>query len=86
MLAFHPLEIFMKSQNSPKSWYSRGYLPHFDGGSITQFVTCRLHDSLPQKMLEKFRMEIEAKEVENIDRETMILIEKFLDSGYGECF
>lgn len=76
----------MTEQSSPKGWHSRGYLPHFDGGSITQFVTCRLFDSLPQTILERFRLELEAQEVENIDRETMILIEKFLDSGYGECF
>ncbi len=53
---------------------------------MTQFITCRLFDSLPQTVLERFRAELEAKEVEDIDRETMILIEKFLDSGYGECF
>ena len=70
----------------PKEWYSRGYLPHYDPGSATQFITCRLFDSLPQKILERFRAELEAKNVEYIDRETMILIEKFLDSGYGECF
>ncbi len=70
----------------PKDWYSRGYLPHYDPGSATQFITCRLFDSLPQKILEKFRAELETKNVGNIDREVMILIEKFLDSGYGECF
>jgi len=75
----------MNDANS-KGWYSRGYLPHYDGGSVTQFVTCRLYDSLPQKVLERFRMELEAKDVEDIDREVMKLIEKFLDSGYGECF
>jgi REP element-mobilizing transposase RayT len=73
-------------QKSPRGWYSRGYLPHFDDGVKTQFITCRLFDSLPQTVLARFRAELEAKEVENIDRETMILIEKFLDSGYGECF
>jgi REP element-mobilizing transposase RayT len=74
------------NENSPKGWYSRGYLPHYDGGSVTQFITCRLFDSLPQKILQRFRAELEAKTVEDIDRELMILIEKFLDSGYGECF
>ncbi len=74
------------TQKTPRGWYSRGYLPHYDGGSITQFVTCRLFDSLPQKVLQRFRAELEAKEVENISRETMILIEKYLDAGYGECF
>ena len=76
----------MTEQNSPKGWYSRGYLPHYDGGSITQFITCRLFDSLPQTVLERFRKELESKQIDDIDREVMILIEKFLDSGYGECF
>jgi REP element-mobilizing transposase RayT len=74
------------NDESPKGWYSRGYLPHYDGGSVTQFVTCRLFDSLPQKTLERLRAELKAKNVEDIERETMLLIEKFLDSGYGECF
>ena len=74
------------NDETPKGWYSRGYLPHHDGGSITQFITCRLFDSLPQKILEKFRKELETKDIEDIDREIMIQIEKFLDSGYGECF
>ena len=28
-------------------WHSRGYLPHFDGREIPQFITCRLADSVP---------------------------------------
>lgn len=71
---------------TPKGWHSRGFLPHYDGGSIVQFVTCRLSDSLPQKVLERFRVELESKKEEDIDRKVMILVEKFLDSGYGECF
>lgn len=81
MTAFH----FMNKQ-LPKGWYSRGYLPHYDPGSATQFITCRLFDSLPQKVLERFRAELKTKKPEDIDREMMILVEKFLDSGYGECF
>ena len=74
------------NQEYSKGWYSRGYLPHYDPGSATQFLTCRLFDSLPQKILERFRAELEEKKAEDIEREAMILIEKFLDSGYGECF
>jgi len=70
----------------PKGWTHRGYLPHFDGGSISQFVTCRLADSLPQKILERWRIELKARPIENIDREVLILIEEFLDKGYGECY
>ncbi len=74
------------NNETPKGWYSRGYLPHYDSGSKIQFITCRLFDSLPQKILERFRAKLAAKEAEDIDREVMILIEKFLDSGYGACF
>lgn len=61
-------------------------MPHFDGSAVTQFVTIRLADSLPQNVLEKFRREIEVRFVEDIERRTMISIENFLDSGYGKCF
>ncbi|HEX7722891.1 MAG TPA: hypothetical protein VF397_12080 [Pyrinomonadaceae bacterium] len=36
-------------------WHSRGYLPHFDAAEITQTVTFRLADSLPQTVLEDGR-------------------------------
>ena len=39
------------NEQQPKGWYSRGYLPHFDGGEMIQFITYRLADSLPQKIL-----------------------------------
>jgi REP element-mobilizing transposase RayT len=74
------------NDSTPKGWTHRGYLPHFDGGSVSQFITCRLADSLPQKILERWRMELAARPIENIDREVLILAEKFLDKGYGECY
>jgi putative DNA methylase len=83
MTAFRLLSM---KDKLPKGWYSRGYLPHYDPGSTAQFITCRLFDSLPQKILERFRAGLDAKKVEDMERETMVLIEKFLDSGYGECF
>jgi REP element-mobilizing transposase RayT len=69
----------------PKGWYSRGYLPHFDGGPITQFITIRLFDSLPQKVLDKWREETESfgKEGEIIFRKK---IEMYLDLGRGSCY
>jgi hypothetical protein len=30
--------------SQPRGWYSRGYLPHFDGGAVPQFITIRLAD------------------------------------------
>ena len=76
-----------ESTEKLRGWYSRGYLPHYDGGETrTQFITCRLYDSLPQKVLARFRKELELRKVENIERETLILAEKYLDKGYGQCF
>lgn len=67
-------------------WQYRGYLPHYDGKSVVQFVTIRLADSLPQNVLESWRTQLQAETVENIDREILILAEKYLDKGYGECY
>ena len=77
----------MTDKQSPRGWYSRGYLPHFDvGPSRTQFITCRLYDSLPQVVLERIKKELESNGTEDIARQTIILAEKYLDRGYGQCF
>ncbi|MBK8812987.1 MAG: transposase [Acidobacteria bacterium] len=74
-----------KGFRSNLGWYDRGYIPHFDGGEIPQFLTFRLFDSLPAHVVEKWRIETadtgEAGRV--IFRKN---VENYLDSGYGECF
>ena len=72
------------NNNNPKGWYSRGYLPHFDGGQITQFLTYRLADSLPQNVLENLKIQVEQKII--ADRDMLINIEKYLDQGIGNCY
>jgi REP element-mobilizing transposase RayT len=67
-------------------WHSRGYLPHFDGIAIPQFITIHLVDSLPKKVLQTWRRELQKGESE---RERIILqrrIEKYLDQGFGNAF
>lgn len=66
-----------------KGWHSRGYLPHFDGGEITQFITFRLHDSLPQNVLQALENQKSA-EIDNLEIQRRI--EKYLDCNYGECY
>lgn len=66
-----------------KGWYDRGYLPHFDGGEIVQFITWRLCDSLPQKVLQRFNEELSTRGAENLTRETLILVDEYLDKGIG---
>ncbi|MGD9563420.1 MAG: transposase [Pyrinomonadaceae bacterium] len=69
----------------PKGWYSRGYLPHYDGGEILQFVTLHLADALPQSLLRRWRIELEQARDEERKLELQRRIERHLDMGAGEC-
>lgn len=75
----------MPKHEATDGWHSRGYLPHFDGPQITQFVTFRLADSMPQQLLEKWRAELQKES--GIDADVILRrrIEVYLDQGYGEC-
>lgn len=66
-----------------KGWYSRGYLPHYDGGQIDQFLTYRLADSLPQNVLRRLEEKLNREEI--TEREKLISVEKYLDHGIGQC-
>ncbi len=69
-----------------KGWHYRGYLPHYDGGDVIQFITFRLHDSIPERLL---RMWIEQMEVVEKHKAKMMLyakIEKYLDKCRGNCW
>jgi len=66
-------------------WHSRGYLPHFDGGEIPQFITFRLADSMPQELLDRWRKELSSEQEINVDAALRKRIELYLDQGYGEC-
>ncbi|HVF29645.1 MAG TPA: transposase [Pyrinomonadaceae bacterium] len=68
-----------KGLKSNLGWYSRGRLPHFDGGPITQFFTFRLSDSVPQSLIEKWKEKLS-------DVQFRKQVEKFLDAGYGSCY
>ncbi len=63
-------------------WHSRGYLPHFEGGEIFQFVTFRLKDSLPQAVLDSWRQELARDDEAALRRR----IEAYLDQGYGRAY
>lgn len=68
----------------PKEWYSRGYLPHYDDGASNQFLTVRLSDSVPLKVLDRWYEELQ-HQGEQGKVELRKRIEKYLDNGYGEC-
>jgi len=73
-----------------KGWHSRGYLPHFDAGGVFQFVTFRLHDSVPASVIERWKQELRWREGLNADsQETVELrkrIENYADQGKGACY
>jgi len=73
------------NQPEPRGWYSRGYLPHFDGGEIAQFITYRLADSLPKSVLDTWREELTREAPPNADMVLRRRIEQYLDQGYGNC-
>jgi putative DNA methylase len=65
-------------------WHSRGYLPHFDGAALPQFITYHLADSIPAKVIKRWKNEFKLLEYEH---ERILLqrrIEKYLDCGFGE--
>ncbi|NNE98722.1 MAG: transposase [Pyrinomonadaceae bacterium] len=74
----------MKNKEEPKGWYGRGYLPHFDGGEIVQFVTFRLGDSLPKKVIEMWQTELEQDQISEIEYHRKV--DKYLDGSYGACW
>ena len=67
-------------------WRSRGYLPHFDGLAVPQFITFHLADSVPKQVIQRWKRELRSLEHE---QERIVLrrrIEKYLDQGYGNSF
>ncbi len=82
--------------------HTRGYLPHVKREGASYFVTFRLADSLPQKVLMQFeaeranRLRLLAKperggeespeDEETINRDFRRKIEKYLDAGHGSCY
>ena len=66
-------------------WHSRGYLPHFDGRALPQFITFHLADSIPMGVIQRWRRELKSLKYE---QERIVLqkrIERYLDQGYGEA-
>lgn len=78
----------MSQPDKPKGWYSRGYLPHFDGGEIPQSMTLRLFDSVPAQVIYRWQWELEQQESDEGVRASILRdrIETYLDQGYGHCW
>jgi REP element-mobilizing transposase RayT len=67
-------------------WHSRGYLPHFDGRALPQFITIHLADALPKKVVERWQQELRSLESEEKRIVLQKRIEKYLDQGFGKAF
>ena len=74
----------MKTDRTKSHGFYRRRLPHFTGDGLLQFVTFRLADSVPLKLIEKWKALVDLT-----DPETAVnyrkKIERFLDRGYGAC-
>ena len=67
-------------------WHTRGYLPHFDGRAIPQFLTLHLGDSIPKKVIERWERQLIHLDEDEARIVLQRRIEKYLDQGYGECY
>jgi len=62
-------------------WHERGHLPHCDFPDLVQFVTFRLHDSMPASRRGEWQHLLKIEEV----RDRRIKLEEYLDRGVGDC-
>jgi REP element-mobilizing transposase RayT len=75
-----------KAELREAGWHSRGYLPHFDGREVPQFISLHLFDSLPVSVVKKWKRELDLSD-SGADRILLQRrIEKYLDQGYGQAF
>ena len=70
----------------PRGWHSRGFLPHFDGGEVVQFITVHLGDATPLSVVRQWKAELENEPDERKKQELYWRVEKYLDQGMGNCY
>lgn len=75
-----------QSELRAAGWHSRGYLPHFDGIVIPQFISLHLADSVPKEVLDRWKLELNTRS--SIQDKILLQsrIEKYADQGYGEAY
>jgi hypothetical protein len=74
-----------QSELREAGWHSRGYLPHSDGRALPQFITFHLADSIPLKVIQRWREELKSLKEEQKRILMQRRIERYLDQGYGEA-
>lgn len=75
----------MPEKHLHKGWHSRGYLPHLDAPGELQALTFRLHDSLPESVIERWHREIHDQPEAKRTTEMRKRISSYEDAGHGEC-
>lgn len=68
-----------------RGWYKPSRLPHFDQANIYQFITYHLADSIPQKKLRQFEIELKDTDPKHIPQTRRKMMENWLDAGHGTC-
>jgi len=48
-----PIKDIPPQKLKGSGWNTRGYLPHFDGVAIPQFITLNLVDAIPLKVIDR---------------------------------
>lgn len=81
MQAFDRTSVY-STMYDPRIWHSRGYIPHVDPGEMTQFITFRLADSMPQTVLATWKEDLKNSAI--TDAQLRQRIETYLDQNYGE--
>ena len=67
-------------------WNTRGYLPHYDGEDISQFITLSLADAIPLKVIDRWKKELEHLSTKEEQIVMQRRIDAYLDQGYGSCY
>ena len=70
-------------------WSSRGYLPHLDQPGLYQSITCRLHDSIPDHVIQRWKEELRWQpDLPNDDAVVALRrhIVAYEDAGHGACW
>jgi len=80
----------MPTQKLQAPWHSRGYLPHVDQPGLVQSLTFRLHDAVPEPVVQSWKDELAWTESlpakDPRDVELRRLISRYEDAGHGACW
>jgi REP element-mobilizing transposase RayT len=73
-----------------RGWYSRGYLPHLDQPGLYQSINFRLHDSVPEQVIQRWKDELRWQAGLPNDASAAVALRRriveYEDAGYGTCW